>query len=145
MIETISSRERNWAMCSHLLGLLIFTHIPFANVIGPLVLYIQVRGEKMPFATEHAKAALDFQITFSLAMIVGFIVGLAIVGAGVAALAVNGDREPGPPLALIAGVFVLVSLLLLGVLANVVCCILGAIAASGGHRFRYPLAIPFVR
>ncbi len=146
MNEPVSGAERNWAMFSHLAGLLVMTHLPFANVIGPLVCYLQARSQSSRFVIEHARASLNFQITFSIAIVVGFIVGFTVVGASLTATLVSsGSNNSGPPLAVICELFGFVALLLFAVLGDVVSCVLGAIAASSGHSFRYPLAIPFVR
>lgn len=42
---TPTQHERDWAMYAHLSGLLALTHIPFANIIGPLIVYLKVRHE----------------------------------------------------------------------------------------------------
>lgn len=133
-------------MFAHLAGLFVLAHLTFANVIAPLVFYIMARNEGKPFTIEHARASLNFQITFSLFVIVAFMVGFAAVGAGfLVALATAGDHAVWPPVVLIAVACLLVAVLLLAVTGNVVSCVLGAVAASNGRSFRYPLAIPFVR
>jgi uncharacterized Tic20 family protein len=144
--HAISSEERNWAMFANLAGLLIFVHIPFANVIAPLIIYFKVRGDNLSFALEHARSSLNFQITFSL---FAFVAGIFLVACFVGTLgqiAVLGDQQQdlGPPLAFVASIFAWIGVWLSAVVVNVVLCILAAIAASSGRHFRYP-AISFVR
>jgi uncharacterized Tic20 family protein len=143
---TLTTHERDWAMCAHLAGLLALTHIPFANIVGPLIVYLKVRDES-PYATAHARAALNFQITFAIflvLMIVVFIFGwVAMVGT--LAVTAHSSSDAGPVIGAIGGLFVFVLILLAAGITNLVCCIMGGIAASSGRPFHYPVSIPFVK
>lgn len=143
---SISADERNWAMFANLSGLFIFAHIPFANVIAPLIVYLKVRSDRLNFALEHARNSLNFQITFSIFAFVFAIVWIACVIGSIGQLIALGDRthDVGPPLAFFVTIFAWLAVWGCAVLVNVVLCILAAIAASSGRGFRYP-AIPFVR
>lgn len=146
MNEAISADDRNWAMYANLAGLLLLANIPFVNVIGPLLVYLKARKEPSAFVIEHARASLNFQITFTLIVTILLVAALGAWGATIGlAIAVSGNQDAGPVLAFVVWLFMIVALLLLATTGNVVCCIVGAIAASNGRRFRYPLAIPFVR
>lgn len=116
--------ERTWAMLSHL--------APFAGsflglpVVGPLVVYL-VHRDRSPFVRRHASAALNFQIMLLIVFAVGFALAipLTLLTAGIALL-----------VALPLGLFVAV--------AAIVLQVVGAVAASRGQDFQYPLTPRFV-
>src|SRR5687767_8768963 len=71
--------ERTWAMLSHLSALLVFTAIPFANILGPLVVWL-VKREQFPLVEDQGKEALNFQISMTIYAIVSAILVLLVVG-----------------------------------------------------------------
>ena len=89
----------------------------FVSFFGPLLVYL-LKKDDSPFVRDNALEALNFQITVAGALIVS---GLLVI--------------------------VLIGLLLLPVLflANVVFCILGAVAASNGTVYRYPVTIRLLK
>lgn len=112
----IDPEEKNWALAAHLTGLTIFMGIPFGNLLGPLVVYL-MKKDSTPFATEHAREALNFQISMTLYYIMAFMMTLLIVG------------------------FVLIVALCV---LHLTCCIIAAVRASNGEMYRYPLTIRLV-
>jgi len=67
-----------WAMWAHgsaLLGLII----PYANMLGPYYILKNKVGE-FPEVEQHAKAALNFQITMSIYFTISFILLLVWIG-----------------------------------------------------------------
>ncbi len=133
----IDSEDRNWAIYANAAGLLAFTNIPFANLIGPLLIWLKVRNDPaMPFARAHARSALNFQITWTLALAIFIATTIAtIVGSG----GMPGLFLPGHSLIV---PFVTVIAL---VVANAVICILGCVRASNADMPANPFVIPFVR
>jgi uncharacterized Tic20 family protein len=114
----LTSEEKTWAMLCHLSGFAgYFGIIPFASIIGPLVVWL-LKKDASEFVDEHGKEALNFQITMSIAYAITLMMFLIIIG-----------------------VFLLP---LLG-LWIIVLVIVAAIKASNGERFRYPLTIRFVK
>jgi uncharacterized protein len=121
--------------------------VPFGNVAGPLIMYFSYRDKK-PFVAEHAKASLNFQITmtiFAVLLIIAALIAYAILLATVVA----GSSDSGKPTPLSTGA-------LAGIFAVLLVCvgffvwafvqnILGAIAASKGRVYRYPLSFNFVK
>lgn len=101
--------ERNWGMFCHLAAF-IGIIIPFGSLLGPLVIWL-IKREEMPFVNYHGKEALNFQITYLIAVLIS------------AALTV-----------------VLIGFLMLAVIAIawLVFVILATIAASKGEYYRYP-------
>jgi uncharacterized protein len=126
----LSSELRGWAIAAHLGGLVIgLATAAVFGFVGPLLVWLFKRDEH-PFADHHAKESLNFQLTVLLVLVLS--VALAIP-------------------ALIFGVLTLgIGLVLLGVLAVVaavawvVLPIIGAVKASNGEGYRYPLTIRFI-
>jgi uncharacterized Tic20 family protein len=144
--DAISAEERNWAMFANLAGLFIFLHVPLANVVGPLVIYLSLRDRKMPFALEHARRSLNFQITFSLLYILAGAILVAALFGSIAQYVIlaSGVRDALPPFVLVFWGVLCIAFLLIALAVNVVFCVVGAVAASSGRAFHYP-GIPFVR
>jgi uncharacterized protein len=110
-----SSESRNWALAAHLSAFVVFLGLPLPFV-GPLVVWL-VRRDSDPYASAHAKEALNFNLTAMIAFIV----------AG-------------------ASLLLLIGFLLLPAVGIVwlVLVIIGAVKASNGELYRYPLTIRFV-
>ena len=126
----LSSELRGWAIAAHLGGLVVgLATAAVFGFVGPLLVWLFKRDEH-PFTDHHAKESLNFQLTVLLVLVLS--VALAIP-------------------ALIFGVLTLgIGLVLLGVLAVVaavawvVLPIIGAVKASNGEGYRYPLTIRFI-
>ena len=82
--------ERTLGMLCHLLALCMFTCIPFANIFGPLVLWL-IKKDDYPFVDDQGKESVNFQITMSLVYIA---CGLVMPVGGIGVLLV-GDRRCG--------------------------------------------------
>ena len=136
-MESISEEDRSWAIYANAAGLLVFTSIPFANVLATLLIWLRVkRMDAMPFSRSHAARAFNFQVTYSLVLGIGAMVLMSVM-LELAAHPQWGSNQSW----LVYGLIAYGAL----TLANVVICIVGAVAASDLRPFRYPLAIPFVR
>lgn len=110
----ISTDDRNWAMAAHLSGLVAAM---FAlGFLGPLVVMLTA-GSRSPYVRRHAVEALNFNLTVLIAAIVSGILVIVLVG--------------------------ILMLIVLGIL-YFAATIAGAIAASRGQDYRYPLTIRFV-
>lgn len=121
--ETGSSRapipkgdETMWATFCHLGGL-IGLLIPPGNIIIPLVIYLVYR-DRYPFVADQGKEAINFQISFTIYMIVsGILVLIAL------------------------GLVLLFALLIFDLIVT----IMAALRASQGIPYRYPLSIRFLQ
>ncbi len=102
-----SGEERTWAILVHVLSI-------FFWIIPSLVVYLAKRDES-PYLAEHAREALNFQITFALMM-----VGLAVSIIGIIFLWLPG-------------------------IIDCVVCIVAAIRASDNRLYRYPLSLRLIR
>jgi uncharacterized Tic20 family protein len=141
----ISAEERNWAMFANLSGLLVFANIPFANIIGTVLIYFKVRNEKWPFALEHAREALNFQITISIVWFLCVILFVASLFGSLAHMAIEGHGVATTAESIwFFASFGWLGLIWITMLVDVIYCIVATVAASGERPFRYP-AIPFVR
>jgi hypothetical protein len=111
----ISKDERTLAMLCHLLSF-SFVIVPLGNILGPLVLWL-IKKDEMPFVDRHGRAVLNFQITYTIVVLVAVL--LVFVGVGICILAAL------PVVHLITGV-------------------IGAVRAQDGRPYTYPMAIPFL-
>lgn len=105
---------RNWAMAAHLSGFLA-AYVAL-GFLGPLVVLLAV-GNRSPYVRRHAVEALNFNLSWLIYIIAGVILVFVLVGVPIL-------------IALAVGYLVL--------------AVLGAVAASDGRDYRYPLTIRFV-
>lgn len=98
--------------------LAVITHIGGALVgfLVPLIIYL-IKKDESPYLRHHAAEALNFHITFAIAMMVSFVLVLVLIG------------------------FVLM-LLLIPIFW--VFTIIAAVAANRGEYYRYPLTIRII-
>lgn len=107
--------ENNLGMLCHLLALLGLI-IPFANIGGPLVLWL-VKKDESEVVNYNGKESLNFQISITIYFVVSCFLVLIVVG---------------------------LLLMFLIAIFTLVCTILAAIKTSKGERYRYPLTIRFI-
>lgn len=108
--------ERTWAMFCHLSTLAGWV-IPFANLIGPLIIWL-VKKDQYPMVQDQGKEALNFQINMTIYETVCLVLCLVLIGI---------------PLLIAVTVF------------DVVMTIIAAMRASSGEWYRYPLTIRIIR
>jgi hypothetical protein len=108
--------ERTWGMSCHLI---VFTGyiIPFASIIGPLVIWM-IKRDEMPFVDDQGKESLNFQITMMLAMIASGLLMFVLIG------------------------FVLIFVV---VIFQFIMIIIASIKANEGVYYRYPLCIRLIK
>lgn len=119
-METTDKEERLWAMIAHLSAFAMYL-TGIGHVLGPLIIWL-VKKEGHPFVAEHAKEALNFQITITLIAIVAILMCFTVILA-------------------VIGVPILIGLHLY----QVVCIIIAAIKANEGVMYRYPLTLRLVK
>lgn len=108
---------RRWAMLCHLLALSGLLGNGIGFLLGPLVAWL-VKREDHPFIDVQGREAVNFQITMFLALIVCVPFAFLLIGIPV--------------------------MIAIGILM-VVFPIIGAIQASEGKSYRYPLTIRFIQ
>lgn len=115
------NEEKTLGMVMHLLPLsglvLVWTHIPFLNVIAPLVLWL-VKKDTSPYLDAVGKEVINFQITVGIAGIVGFLLCFVCIG---------------------------IPLLIALAIAMVVLIVLAAIDANKGKFYRYPYILRLIK
>lgn len=109
LITVPSADEKNIAVITHLGGTLF-------SVFPALIVWL-LKKEDSPFVGEHAREALNFQIS----LLIGYVISSILM-------------------------VILIGFLLAGILwvANIVLCILAAIAASKGEEYRYPFTLRLI-
>ena len=61
----LTKDAKMWGMFCHLAALAMFTSIPFANVIGPLIIWL-IKKEDFAFVNDQGKESLNFQISMAI-------------------------------------------------------------------------------
>src|ERR1700740_105480 len=113
---TPTENERTWGMLAHLSALAGLVFPLIGNILGPLFVAI-ARGDRSPFVAAHAKEALNFNITVTLAAVVSALLMLVFIG-----------------FLLLCALFIV----------WLVMTLVAAIRASEGAAYRYPFALRFL-
>jgi len=137
--QTLSptASERQWAALAHLsalvLALMTSWIAGFAGVLAAAVVYLAKRDDS-PFASEHAREAINFNLSMFIYACVAAAIGIALVGVTVLTLGL------GILLTAPAG---LVLLLAIGAIAVtwLVCSIVATVKAWNGEQYRCPLTL----
>ncbi|MEI6194367.1 MAG: DUF4870 domain-containing protein [Verrucomicrobiota bacterium] len=97
---------------------------PFGHLLGPLIVW-QIKKNEFPSVDVHGKAALNFQITVTIAVFVGAFASaiLAFIGIG----------------------FLLFPLVMLLGLAGLILAIIAGIKANNGEDYQYPYSFELVK
>lgn len=113
---TPSQEDRTGALLAHLSAFAGFV-VPFGHIGGPLVMWL-IKKDSSPFVADQALEALNFQITFTIAMLISIVL-----------------------------IFVLVGILTTAVLgvAWLVLIVVAAVKANEGTRYRYPFTLRLVK
>ena len=117
------SQARTWNMLCHLSALAGFI-IPFGNMLGPLLVW-QIKKNEIPSVNVHGKAALNFQITVTLAAFIGVVVAVI--------------------LSFFCVGFLLIPLVVLIGLAGLVFAIIAGLKANNGEDYKYPYSLQLVK
>jgi len=117
------SEARTWNMWCHL-SILSGFFIPFGNLLGPFLVW-QMKKNEIPSVEAHAKAALNFQLTVLIALVVGSVV------------------------AFVTSFFCMGYLFfpVVGVIAicGIIFPIIAGVKANGGEVYKYPYSIEFLK
>ena len=111
----LSGEDRLWGALAHLSALsMYFTGIGF--IAGPLIIWLWKRDTN-PFVANEAKEAMNFNISVTIYALVALVLCLVLIGI---------------PLLIALHTF------------QIICIIVGALKASDGRPFRYPLNLRLV-
>lgn len=114
---TPDREARKWAMICHLIALIGLAANGIGFVVGPLVVWLLKRDDH-PFIDQAGKEALNFQITMFIALAVGALLTLVLVGI---------------PILVIVGLLMIIMPIIAG------------IKADAGVPYRYPFSIRLVK
>jgi hypothetical protein len=117
------SQARTWNMLCHLSALAGFI-IPFGNMLGPLLVW-QIKKNEIPSVNVHGKAALNFQITVTIAALIGMVVAVV--------------------LSFVCVGFLLIPIVILIGLAGLVFAIIAGIKANNGEDYKYPFSFQLIK
>jgi uncharacterized protein len=139
-----NERDRGWAAGAHLSAVLNLAAAPIGGVIGVLIA-LTFAPRDARFARDGAREALNFQITYAIASgilaVVALVVWLLSFATTGPVRHESGDGSSQTPTSVMALLVALAAMLAL----QLALAIVGAVRASRGLAFRYPLAIRFVR
>ena len=124
MDNKINKHERIWGMLCHLLTLPAAI-VPFGNIIAPLLIWLSKKN-KSTFVDHHGKESINFQITFTLILILAPLIAFLVT--------VN-------ELLFFAGCIVLAFLALFYLMQIINSCFL----ANRGVENRYPFALRLIK
>lgn len=131
--------ERFWAAGAHVLALVLALATSWvvgaAGIVGALIVYLVKRDSA--FAAEHAREAMNFNLSMFLYACAAIAIGVVLVGATVLTLGL------GLILTLPAGIALAIAVAAIGVLW-LVCSIIATIKAWQGEHYRYPLTLRLI-
>lgn len=119
------------------LAMLCHLGIVLGGFILPLVVYL-TEGTRNRYIRHHSREALNFNITFGVLWVLLFMPAWIVI---VLTTAANTTRRSGFPASVV--IFGIAAMVLW--LTAITFSILGAVRASQGVRWRYPLCLRFVR
>jgi uncharacterized Tic20 family protein len=106
----------------------MFIGVPFGHIIGPLIIWLTKKGDSLA-VDEHGKESLNFQISWSLYLVLFTAVTVSLMFVLIGFLFVP----------------VLIAAACLGPLLDLVFIIVASVKASNGEIYRYPLTIRFLK
>ncbi len=132
-----SSSERQWAALAHLSALVLALMTSWfagaAGVLAAAVVYL-VKRDDSPFVREHAREAINFNLSMFIYACVAIAIGIALAGVTVLTLGI-GLLVTAP-----AGLALLLAIAAIAVMW-LVCSIVATVKAWNGEAYRYPLTL----
>lgn len=135
-----SLSDRQWAASAHFLALLLAFMtawmVGIAGIVGAGIIYLLKRDDS-PFAAEHAREAINFNLSMLLYSAAAVAIGVVLAGATVLTLGI-GLLVTAP-----AGVLLLATVGAIAVLW-LVCSVVAGFKAWNGEHYRYPLSLRLI-
>lgn len=138
--------ERTFGMLAHIsswAGLFF----PLGSILGPLLIWALKRHQS-DFVDEHGKAALNFNLTYTIVSVILWSLWLVqFLGSLPLMIWMESNNEPDMGLVLTAffSSFLYFIPIILIYFVKFILSIVGAISASNGKPFTYPLTFRFIR
>ncbi len=107
---------KQWTLLAHLSGFVGFI-FPLGNILGPLIIWL-LKKEQSQLLEEHAREALNFQISIAIYALVASILFVVIIG---------------------------MVLLPVIIIIQIILMIKAALAADKNEFYRYPFTIRFIK
>ncbi len=140
VLSTTTTSERQWAAMAHLaalvLALMTSWIVGFAGVLGAGAIYLLKRDDS-PFIADHAREALNFNLSMFIYACMAVAAGIALVGATILTLGI------GLIVTLPAGLALMLAVAAIALLW-LVCSIIATIKAWNGEAYRYPLTLRLI-
>lgn len=141
VIVNPSENDRLWAAGVHVLALVLAALTSWmagvAGIVGALAVWMIKRDESQ-FIADHAKEALNFNLSMFIYACAAVIIGFVLLGATVLTLGL------GLIITAPAGIVLMVAAAAIAVVW-LVCSIVATVKAFNGERYRYPLTLRLVR
>lgn len=132
-----SASDRQWAASAHILALVLALMTAWiagvAGIAGAGIVYL-IKRDDSPFATEHAREAINFNLSMLLYSLAAGAFGIVLVGATVLTLGI------GLIVTIPAGLLLLVAAGAIAVMW-LVCSVVAGVKAWSGEHYRYPLTL----
>ncbi|MCP4122508.1 MAG: DUF4870 domain-containing protein [Bacteroidetes bacterium] len=143
-----NSDERTWGMLTHFSSILGF-FFPFGGIVGPLIAW-SVKKHESDFVDKNGKEAVNFNLTWTIAAAIFWILWLSQFFGKIILLIVNAEHfesiEPEEfPTRLIINMFVFFIPIIFVYLFRFILMLVGTIQSSNGSVFRYPLSYRFIK
>ena len=133
--------ERYWAASAHFFALALALMTAWiagvAGILGAGIVYL-LKHDDSPFVAQHAKEALNFNLSMLLYSLVAIVLAIVLVGTTVLTLGI-GIIVTGP-----AGILLMLAAAVIA-LMWLVCSVLAGVKALNGEPYRYPLSLRFLR
>ncbi len=120
-VVSASAEDRNWALAAHL-STFSFFFSGIGMVLGPLIIWL-VKRDQSAFVAQHAREALNFNITVALAFVLLLVFTLGTFGIGIV-------------LAWPAALALFIAWIAFPIIA--------AVRASEGREYRYPFTLRLI-
>ena len=137
----VTESDKHWAAATHWGGMaLALGTSMFVGVGGFLVpLGIQIlRGRDNAFVSQHAKEAMNFNLSMFIYAVIGLVLTFFLVGGTLLTLGLGA-------LVSVPSLFIMLLAYCILAVAWVICSILGTIAAYDGKPYHYPFTIRLIR
>jgi uncharacterized Tic20 family protein len=136
-VASPTGSERQWAAGAHLAALVLAVLTSWiagaAGVVGAGIVYL-LKRDSSAFVAEHAREAINFNLSMFIYACIAVAAAIALVGATVLTLGI------GLILTLPAGVLLVVACVGIAALW-LVCSVIATVKAWNGETYRYPLTI----
>lgn len=137
---TPSEHERHWAALAHLSALVLAATTSWvagvAGVAAAAVVYL-VKKDSSAFVADHAREAINFNLSMFLYGCAASVIGVVLLGATVLTLGI-GLLVTAP-----AGILLLLAMAAIAI-TWLVCSIIATVRAWNGEPYRYPLTMRLV-